>query len=338
MKPSVSFGLAAVLAVWSAAGCGKPPVAVNAGGSAQNQTSNPAPPSAQTPSQSPAPPSGNPAPPKSRPVAPAPQPAPKDRGGVGVGVVRRDTVIPPRRALMPPEPKPDETAPLAYATPDGSKVSVEGVCKITESDVACWGPNGVTDADLTQRIKDAMVRQSTQGGWSPSITIQYGKKNRVVVFKMSQVQGTPSYINVQSVGSNRFYGGGSNISLDQPMRSVGPGKDYIHFQTQSVAEDPSAATTVARLQYMVPVKEQATIDCRAGASVEFGGETHTIESITAGGDREHEMMMPPPMQHMKEWTLKLKSTRTGAHPPMVQLMPLDSAGNTIGEVDEKGNP
>jgi len=167
---------------------------------------------------------------------------------------------------MPPQPKADETVALSYKADDGSAVEVEGICKITEDSIECWNPDGTPDPDLKQRIQAALVKQKSFNGQGPMLNLQYGKKNRIVVFKITQAPGgRGGHMDVQYAGDRYGFRGGMYINLDQPQ-SFTANQPYVRYQTMGACEEPSATTTKARIEISVPVSDRPTIEAKPGAS------------------------------------------------------------------------
>ncbi len=242
---------------------------------------------------------------------------------------------------MPARPAADEIKGTSYSTPEGNKVEVEGVCKIGEDNIGCWSVDGSPNEALAKQIQASLEKQASQtSNWGASITIQYGKKNRVIVFKTTQIIGGPNqgYLSIESAGTDPFHGSAFFANLDDRAQIFRSGEPQIRHELRSVTEDPAVLLTTARIQYTIPVQEDKTIDCRAGASAPFGGETHTIVSIKEGGDERMRMINNPGQTIFKTWTVKVKSTRTSKHPVNVSLMALDASGKPIQWVDAKGNP
>ncbi|HTQ09264.1 MAG TPA: hypothetical protein VMI31_04265 [Fimbriimonadaceae bacterium] len=142
---------------------------------------------------------------------------------------------------------------------------------------------------------------------------------------------------VESIGRSRFGMGGFAVGLDDSPHTYAPGEPFVRHEARSVAEEATATTTFARVQYFMQVKDQATMGCRAGASAKFGGETYTIEAVEPGGDAPPYIGQPESLK-AKRWTIKVRSTHTGTRRVTFNQMPLDAAGQPIIEVDGNGNP
>jgi|GEM_PF-3105873 len=252
-------------------------------------------------------------------------------GGTGAPVVRG-----PGGPAFPPEAKADETASGTYKSSGGTSVEVEGICKISEDEIQCWKPDGSAHEDLAGKIKAAIERQQPYGG-SMGMNIQYGKKNRLVVFKVSQPTNSRSgYVNIQNVGSGRF-GGGFGVSLDEPRMFNNSQPFYIHYETRSVAEEKSANSTTARLTEFVEIPDQPTLENKVGAKVTFGGERQTLASIKKGSDQPVYLGNPDEAKR-PVWTLILQSNTVSKRPVNFTLSPTNLAGQPIMYVDDQGNP
>jgi len=244
------------------------------------------------------------------------------------------TNMPPAR---PPTdaPRSDETVSGIYKASDGNIVEVEGVCKITEDSIVCWKPDGRPNEELAKKIKEGMEK-SRPSGYSPSqsFSLQYGKKNRLVVLKLTQpVNATGAHLDVRSIGSDSQGGGGYFNAMLSPSHVAGPNQPYIHFESRMIAENPSEKAATAHLNFFRPIQESVRIVAKAGTSATFGGENFTIARIDKGSPQNLSGGQPETI-----WTVTVRSDHNGARGVNIALVPLDASGQRIDYIDADGNP
>ncbi|HVT12524.1 MAG TPA: hypothetical protein VHE55_09670 [Fimbriimonadaceae bacterium] len=248
----------------------------------------------------------------------------------------------PPRPFKPTMPKADETVTGSYKLGDQAQVEVAGICKITEDSVGCWDSNGGADEDLTKKVKESLEKEASQwGGGGSQVPVRYGKKNRLIVFKMTErvFDRRPSgYLSIQWVGNSLdFSGGGIMMGMDRPSIPTTQNPYQVRYETRSVVEDAGATSTKARLCLTTPLDETATIDCRPGATAKFGGETYTIVSVGKPTDESMAMRMQGDRKG-KMWVVKLKATHNSVKPITINLTALDASGQVVRYADLQGNP
>ncbi|MBI5706181.1 MAG: hypothetical protein HZC36_04235 [Armatimonadetes bacterium] len=200
-----------------------------------------------------------------------------------------------------PEPKPDQTVGFTY-TAGAYTMEVAGVCKITESEVRCWDLRGKQSTALTSLVESALKPKST---YVPPIQFQYGKKNRLVIFKQtisSATTGTTSYsISINYLGNSAS--GGYGGFLNFPMGNYQPGKPQVRYESRPVAAESSAKTTKARLMVIQFFPERATLNCKPGAKA--GLSTADIELLSIKKAPAGEQLPPGYLQETR-WQIDLK--------------------------------
>jgi hypothetical protein len=231
-------------------------------------------------------------------------------------------------------PKADATVSQVYTAPDGNKIEIEGVCKITEDSVGCWNSDGSADDDLTKKIRETLEKQSQGSGpFGSSISIRYGKKNRMIVLKTTAKSADMSQFSLAHDASDmsRFnspFGFGLNMTEGRPPQTP----QTVRYDTRNLSEDPSAQAVTTRLRLTSRIKDEPTLDKKVGSTVKLGADTLRMVSITK--DPNGQMLLGP----RDAWVLKIESTTPTDHPAEFTVVPLNSSGETIVNADDNGNP
>ena len=173
----------------------------------------------------------------------------------------------------------------------------------------------------------------------PTFSFQYGRKNRLIVFKTTRPNngGPGGYLSVQGVGFYTNGTGFTSLNLDEPRMFNNAQSTFVQYQAHSVSEDKTATKTTARLSEFTSIAEHPTLQNKPGATVKFGGEVHTLVSIKKGVTAQV-FLGDPEEQKQPKWTLTLRSTHNSPHPLSLSLVALDATGQPIAHVDDKGNP
>lgn len=180
---------------------------------------------------------------------------------------------PPR--TRPTQPPADQVS-SRFVEYNGSRVQLEGCCKVSEDSVTCWDAEGANDDGLAQRVKAALLDNRFNQMYR--LSFAFGKKNRLVVFSANRRGGMPGQITVAQVGDDYTGGGMSGIDLNRtPDGSMIPPE--THFDVKSVAVDATQTTTRARLIAHEQANERPTLEARVGASAKVAGVTYTVASV-----------------------------------------------------------
>jgi len=248
------------------------------------------------------------------------------------------------RSAMPNMPAANVTVSDSKYAVGNSSIEVDGVCKVTEDTVACWKADGSKNKDLEERIEKSV--SDTTHGFGGRFTVAYKKKNRVIVFKNTSAYGGSggASIYISSVGENPYGGGdfgGFNLQTDSA-----PGQPVnTRYECRSVAAEPGAKTTKARLQSTEIVVSGLLVQNKKGASVSHESAKVTVESTAKGNALRGPM--PGPMsggmggpmggQPQNVWTVTFKVS--GASPELhFSCGAADSQGRPIQWVDKSGKP
>lgn len=175
---------------------------------------------------------------------------------------------------MPPA---DETAQGAYEA-DGTKLEVEGTCRITEDELQCWKADGTSNGDLEAKIRESLQDESY--GREAQLSFRVGKKNRYVVFKTTRTGGGNTSTHVSQMGDDMMGSSGTNLMIRQDRNPQGGRADYnTSYQVRFVSTEKSATETSARLSVTKTLQEMPKIETNPGASISVAGYTVTIETI-----------------------------------------------------------
>ncbi|MEQ1823415.1 MAG: hypothetical protein ABL949_12975 [Fimbriimonadaceae bacterium] len=243
----------------------------------------------------------------------------------------------PARPVMPAMPAADVKVE-GVAEDLGSKVEIEGVCKISEDSISCWKVDGTSYEDLEKRIRASFDKQDNNYGYGsgPSVQIRLGKKNRVVVFKTTRPMSSSGGLTLQSVGDDRF-GGSSYFSInlnDENMRTYDMNKPMVSYEVRSVSAEFNQTTTSARLMSFEPVRENPSMDFKIGASAPFEGRTYTVQSFGPAKKREGMGYMSG-QEGKFEVVIRVSGPQNKISP---SFQPANSSGERFAHVDKAGNP
>jgi hypothetical protein len=242
---------------------------------------------------------------------------------------------PPRPAVPPA----DEKVGLRYSRGSAS-AEVVGVCKITESEIRCWDASGRSAPALKAMVEQSLDRRSS---YSP-ISFVYGKKNRIVIFKMTNVfrPGSPSdYLMVQSAGDPSGQNFGPYLQIEVPRK---PDQPYTpsndRYEARGLAVDRSARTGTARLQCVQSLPEVANLAVKAGTKAKANGISMELVSIKKAGKDSAQPMYVPGGATQEAWEVVLKMSPSQPAltcTPTLMLadgkpaMYLDSSGKPISQ-------
>lgn len=245
------------------------------------------------------------------------------------------TSKPARPEITRPEPpKADESVAGAYEA-GGTKIEIEGGCKITEDAIACWKADGSANPDLEAKVKESFENSQNYGG--PSYQLRYGKKNRVIVFRTTtanSIEGRPVHVGIVQVGSDQMAGSYINLNLND-MTGHDPSQPNVRYEARSVSTEKGETTTTARLTVMESLPDRPLLDCKVGASAVIGGVTYTISSIEP---YKADLNRYPGMTQMATWKITFKKSGKSERPMNVMIMGMSGKGSQISYATKAGDP
>ena len=209
-----------------------------------------------------------------------------------------------------------------YASADLGTIEAIGACSISPGTISCWDASGSTNSDLTKEI-----RAHYESGAGAKIPYRFGRKNRLVVFKLpSERPGIGTRVwNVSS--ENGEYPGSAGY--------IGPkwegGSPYLDWY--NIDSDLKAKRTSIRFEVMVPFGT-GTVPLKKGAETDIGTMKVHIDSINRGPDRN-------PLEilnfYRKTWQISVTvSGFPGSIAPTLGGLALDAKGDVVNTIDRDG--
>jgi hypothetical protein len=213
-----------------------------------------------------------------------------------------------------------------YRTDFGS-LQLMGVCKATETEGVCWGPNGERNADLEEQFKLAFAAADYR-----YLPLRPGQKTRVAVFKITNPPYDSSKASIEANFPSQ-YGG----SFDFPYRGTSSmaGEPRVEIRSATIIAKPSDTTAQVSTSIRREHAPSERMPLKEGASLEYLGTTYRIHKIVkttldplvyaqAGSNR---------------WVIAMTAeTKEGSYKGSGGWVAIDEAGLVIRAVDKDGNP
>jgi len=214
--------------------------------------------------------------------------------------------------------------------PNGMAISIEAVCKISEDSIVCKRPDGTRDKNLEAKLDK--ILQDNQNMYSPSISLRYKKKNRLILFKkeMPAPSGTMvSYASIMQVGEDMNAGYSSYINmsgLSQPYNGQGP---RVEYEMRSVAVPTSQHSINAYISSTTPEPLVGTLKIGKGSKLSSGKFAFSFVSVAQSSER----IFGP---DAKVWELTYKVTKPDQRVQFA-FNPIVKGANTgYSAVDQNG--
>ncbi len=207
-------------------------------------------------------------------------------------------------------PKADETRRLGYRVEGSGALELEGVCRFSESEVACWDSTGKDLPGLKAQIENALNQPN---GGSDGLTVRFGRKNRIVVVRREQAvfRGEPmTSLNLQSIGTDPRQGSGY-LNLQSETPNFDSNKPIVGHEARIQAFDKDAKETQMRVMVSEPIPGSPEIALRKGASVSFAGCRFTVAAVEKGSARTGPMFNSGKGEG---WTVRLAQAGSPSRP------------------------
>lgn len=212
----------------------------------------------------------------------------------------------------------------SYESADFGRIDVAGACKLSGDGVECWNADGKVDRELTKQVETYYVAHPDH-----TITIRYGRKNRLLVVRTMAKRNA----NVTLGGMPVWNGKPLNLEGEAGRSINGHGPALQWFSI-----DAGPAETTANISFSLHVFEgESTLPAKTGAATRVGPLKFQVGGITPG----------PTIQTydgitssgLETWNLAVTLDGLAAGPmPFLFPRPVTKQGKTIENVDRKGNP
>ncbi len=201
------------------------------------------------------------------------------------------------------------------------KIELVGVCRASETDVACWGPDRKPAKVLTRKIKMAFEAKPT------SLSVSFGKKTRIVILEATIPPYDAFRSHLSDIGSGkRSY----ELSTSMKEQESGQSKEIAAYYITAANDQKTTSISSTITHTELPSEP---VEFKVGAELKYLGSSYRIEgfvkaplvsetAITSGEPR---------------WVvaLRLLGERNGPWPSFV---PLQSGDIRIGTVNKSGCP
>lgn len=156
-----------------------------------------------------------------------------------------------------------------YVGPEG-KAELVGVCKVSETEVGCWGPDRKPKSDLVEQLKAALEKQDYS-----NIPVRYGKKTRLLVFRFT----LPPYNSARTEGVlNDHFTNGNSFDFRTSYSSE-PDQPRVSMRAAIVTTEKSQQTASVALSISRSAPPSEPLKIEDGASVTYLGRTTKIVKI-----------------------------------------------------------
>ncbi len=205
-----------------------------------------------------------------------------------------------------------------------AKVELLGVCRASETEVECWGPDGRLDETLREQLKDLFLRNEFD-----SVPVRYGTRTRVAIFRFTNPW------NYDPRGTIEAYFQSSRGSLSWPNR-MSSSEDPQRVEVRATVifakphEQNGQVSTVIR-KSAPPSKRMAI---KEGASLDYVGSRFTVRKIA-----KVPADAPPTFGISgSRWTIVMTATNQLGYPLQLGWTAIGKDGLVIRAVDAKGTP
>ncbi len=221
---------------------------------------------------------------------------------------------------------------------DGFGIEVIGVCKIGESNLACWQPDGTADSNLTRDIEQRLKGSDSE--YSRTFQFAFNRKNRVVLAREVRGQRPSEYHS-----SYGFW----NRYEDYYPKLVGWSSNTTQLRTSpqdfanaiwAIPGSFMPTDTVSSLKYQVSIGDKDTkVYALKTGPFTIEGNTYQIVGIKSDDKANispffsQTPQKPPGVTHLMLKLVEMKSPTT-----YIQMAPADEKGQEYAGIDENGNP
>jgi hypothetical protein len=216
-------------------------------------------------------------------------------------------------------------AKLSYQTGE-SKVELLGVCKASETEISCWGPDGkAADPEVERNFRAALSNQT--------VSIRFGMKNRVAIFKITNPANPTGSSIQESMSAWDEAGSYFNLSFAQGNG----GAERTSLCAVVFASPASAATGKARATVVRFHDRSERFPLKVGSSFSYLGRTYKVARIEEHAPAKGSTGRAA----QRTWSIGITfspATKTGEIIPNFTWTTIDNDGLAIRSVDSSGKP
>ena len=218
---------------------------------------------------------------------------------------------------------PDETVQLRYVAANGSVVEIVGVCYVTEASVECWDGQGKPHLRLTEAIENSLK----SGQYGSTVSLKYGKKNRFVVVRTMQPQGSSNLY----IDTNRRNGSsGSSFDLRSMVDDISS-NIYLDYKVLRLYFDHDATETFVEFTENVNLNARISISFKEGEEFSVNGISYVIGKPT-------KTQAPGFGRPATGWTASVGSHGKASRTFRYSGQAIGEDGEVIQYIDENGRP
>jgi hypothetical protein len=218
----------------------------------------------------------------------------------------------------------------SFRNEDGTSISVEAVCKVTEDSLICKGPDGRRNKDLEAKL-DKLFR-GRQDPYSPSLSFKYKKKNRLILFRKEipmRPTGPSAFVSIFQAGEEPTIVGPNFLNVTEMNPPFTPEGPRVEYEMRAVAVPFNqnrvdvyiSSTKQEPLKGMIALKEGAKL-VSGKASLTFSSIKSVSEGFGPGS---------------KAWEVTFRVTRPN-YLTTFNLSPvIHGSQDSFAMVDENGN-
>ncbi|MEQ1935635.1 MAG: hypothetical protein ABL962_17390, partial [Fimbriimonadaceae bacterium] len=202
-----------------------------------------------------------------------------------------------------------------------AKLELVGVCRASETDVSCWGPDRKPAKELTRKIKVAFEAKPT------SLNVSFGKKTRIVILEATTGPYDAFRSHLSDIGSGKK---SHELSTSMREQESGQGKEIAAYYITAANDQQTTSISSTITHTELP---SDPVEFKVGAELTYLGSSYKIEGfVKAPLLSEVAVSSGEP-----RWVIALRvlGERHGEWP---QFMPLQSGDIRIGAVNKSGSP
>jgi hypothetical protein len=202
-----------------------------------------------------------------------------------------------------------------------SSIELLGVCRVSETEVRCWGPKREPAPVLEEQLRATFINQTHQ-----TVPVRYGEKARIALFRFTNptTSGQEPYI-------EQSFRGGGHFSWPSAMRSDDNRVRVAATVIRAGLKDTvgEAVTSIRRTE---PPSDRIPVN--AGSSVRYLGTTYTIRQIIENKVEPTSTLSPT----VTPWVIAMTAVGGAETRMNVNWVAIDDNGLAIRAVDSSGSP
>jgi hypothetical protein len=212
---------------------------------------------------------------------------------------------------IPGQEPPEIRGSQRLVTADFS-LELVGVCRVSETEVRCWGPRGEPAPTLEEELRAGFIVND-----HTTLPIRYRQKTRIALFREIRPEETMRSAHISLSARGHFSWPTNRSGTSRPTAVI------LHAPLGDTVAEVSG--TIMR---SAPSSEQLPL--REGASMTYHGTTFTVRRISEGAERMN------PIGRSRSW--RIDFTADGTRVPQLSWGAIDGDGVPIRAVDSDGVP